>query len=125
MRGGGGGQGSSAHAAAGAREATTPWGMPRDRGEVEGKAQAPVGESTWLDVRMKWLRKTADFDLELEAAHRARVLSQREEENLKNSRSLSFEIIERHLGTSQPFPKPVPLPMLVAVVNEIWDEDGL
>jgi len=58
MRGGGGGQGSSAHDAAGAREATTPWGMPRDRGEVEGKAQAPVGESTWLDVRMKWLRKT-------------------------------------------------------------------
>ena len=37
---------------------TTMWGTQRDRGEVASKAHAPVGESTWIDVRMKWLRKS-------------------------------------------------------------------
>jgi len=38
--------------------ATTSWETQRDRGEVASKAHAPVGESTWIDVRMKWLRKS-------------------------------------------------------------------
>jgi len=37
---------------------TTIWGTQRDRGEVASKENAPVGESTWIDVRMKWLRKS-------------------------------------------------------------------
>ena len=33
----------------------------RDRGEVSSKAQAPVGDSTWQDVRSKWLRKSGEL----------------------------------------------------------------
>lgn len=97
----------------------------RDRGEVSSKAQAPVGDSTWQDVRSKWLRKSAEYDSELEAARRERRLSERNAESKRNSRFLSFDIVERHLSNGQPFPKPLPVPVLVAILNEIWDEEGL
>jgi len=44
---------------------------------------------------------SAEFDLELEAGLRATKLRARADESAKNSRSLSFDIIERHLSNSQ------------------------
>lgn len=44
---------------------------------------------------------SAEFDLELEAGLRATKLRARADESAKNSRSFSFDIIERHLGNSQ------------------------
>ncbi|EKX32931.1 hypothetical protein GUITHDRAFT_120882 [Guillardia theta CCMP2712] len=77
-------------------------------------------ERKWVDIRKEWLRKSSEFDLQLEATKREEKLKMKRQ--AARSSGLSFEEIEQHIVHSTPFPKPIPLATLVSVMTEIWDD---
>mmetsp|Transcript_1170 Transcript_1170/g.2748 ORF Transcript_1170/g.2748 Transcript_1170/m.2748 type:complete len:93 (-) Transcript_1170:426-704(-) len=89
--------------------------------DSESSKPGTVQETAWTLQRMTWLRKTEEFDQQTEGklSH-----DKAERQTAFRASRMSFDDIEDCIASSKPFPHPVPLPVMVAVVSEIWDEES-
>mmetsp|Transcript_16111 Transcript_16111/g.40763 ORF Transcript_16111/g.40763 Transcript_16111/m.40763 type:complete len:93 (+) Transcript_16111:46-324(+) len=80
-------------------------------------------ERAWTQQRMTWLRRSSEFDLTTEQRTSAEKRAQRAA-SFRQSR-LGYDEIEECMQAGSPFPHPVPLATMVAVLTEMWEEEGI